>query len=145
MVLQKKKIPRGIRNNNPLNIVKGTRWQGLRDEQTDARFCQFVSMAFGWRAALVIIRNYILGNNYSKMKFNTIAKIVRRWAPESENDTLSYIKRVSTAVGIHENEVIEWKNRRVICDIVKAMAYVETGVLFDVAQIESAYDLLQKK
>ena len=48
---------RGVRNCNPLNIVHGSKWKGLRPEQTDPRFCQFVSMQYGWRAALIILRN----------------------------------------------------------------------------------------
>ena len=35
-------LPRGIRNNNPLNIRRSKdQWQGLRAQQTDASFCQF--------------------------------------------------------------------------------------------------------
>ena len=33
-----KKVPRGIRNNNPLNIRKGNNWQGERHPQTDPAF-----------------------------------------------------------------------------------------------------------
>ena len=33
-------LPRGIRNNNPLNIRRSKdQWQGLRAQQTDASFC----------------------------------------------------------------------------------------------------------
>ena len=42
-------LPRGIRNNNPLNIRRGKdQWQGLRAQQTDASFCQFESLDYGW-------------------------------------------------------------------------------------------------
>ena len=45
-------LPRGIRNNNPLNIRRGKdQWKGLRAQQTDASFCQFESLEYGWRAA----------------------------------------------------------------------------------------------
>ena len=39
-------LPRGIRNNNPLNIRRTAKdqWKGLRAQQTDASFCQFESM-----------------------------------------------------------------------------------------------------
>ena len=38
-------LPRGIRNNNPLNIRRTAKdqWKGLRAQQTDASFCQFDS------------------------------------------------------------------------------------------------------
>ncbi len=45
-------IPRGIRNNNPLNIEHSqSKWQGMAVEQTDKRFVQFKSMTWGIRAA----------------------------------------------------------------------------------------------
>ena len=36
-------LPRGIRNNNPLNIRRTAKdqWKGLRAKQTDASFCQY--------------------------------------------------------------------------------------------------------
>ena len=45
-------LPRGIRNNNPLNIRRTAKdqWKGLRAQQTDASFCQFESLEYGWRA-----------------------------------------------------------------------------------------------
>ncbi len=49
-------LPRGIRNNNPLNIRRSKdKWQGLRALQTDTAFCQFETMAYGWRAAFVLL------------------------------------------------------------------------------------------
>ena len=45
--------PRGIRNNNPLNIrINGTKWEGLCPVQTDKSFFQFRTMAHGYRAAI---------------------------------------------------------------------------------------------
>ena len=35
-------LPRGIRNNNPLNIRRSKdQWKGLKAQQQDASFCQF--------------------------------------------------------------------------------------------------------
>jgi hypothetical protein len=42
-------IPRGIRNNNPLNIRIGNTWLGERPEPTDHDFEEFVSMEYGLR------------------------------------------------------------------------------------------------
>ena len=48
-------LPRGIRNNNPLNIRRSKdQWQGLRAQQTDASFCQFETLEYGWRTATYI-------------------------------------------------------------------------------------------
>ena len=112
---------RGVRNCNPLNIERGTKWKGLRPEQTDKRFCQFVSMQYGWRAGLVILRNYIKGNNAAHKPFDTIEKIINRWAPPTEN---------------------KWEDRAAICAIVKAMARVECGQIFDIEPIYAAYDMI---
>ena len=49
-------IARGIRNNNPLNIRRSKdKWQGMKALQTDAQFCQFETMPYGWRAAFVML------------------------------------------------------------------------------------------
>jgi len=50
------KLPRGIRNNNPLNIRKSAdKWQGLSTLQEDKEFFQFETIEWGWRAAFVIL------------------------------------------------------------------------------------------
>jgi len=95
--------PRGIRNNNPLNIRKSAdKWQGLSTLQEDREFFQFVSMEYGWRAAFVILcRTY-----YGKYGLKTIRDIVSRWAPAKENNTEAYIRHVSDYTGIAPNKVL---------------------------------------
>ena len=85
-------LPRGIRNNNPLNIRKGKdQWKGLRAQQTDASFCQFERLEYGWRAAFYLLtRTY-----YHKYRLFTIRAIISRWAPPNENLTATYIENVS--------------------------------------------------
>ncbi len=90
-------LPRGIRNNNPLNIRRGKdQWQGLRAQQTDASFCQFESMEYGWRAVFRLLCN----TYYGKYKLRTIRDIISRWAPPKENNTPAYIRYVSDYTGI---------------------------------------------
>ena len=110
--------PRGIRNNNPLNIrLSKDKWQGqinpsgnanVNDNDNnsslkgEAVFCVFSSMAYGWRAAFVILcRTY-----YGKYKLKTIRDIVSRWAPAKENNTEAYIRHVSDFTGISPNKVL---------------------------------------
>ena len=94
-------IPRGIRNNNPLNVRRSKdKWQGLRAVQTDAEFCQFETMAYGWRAAFVLLtRTY-----YHTYRLYTIRAIISRWAPPNENNTKRYIENVSRLTGITPDE-----------------------------------------
>jgi len=95
--MSESKLPRGLRNNNPLNIRRsGDKWQGLRVLQEDREFFQFSEMKWGWRAAFVILcRTY-----YGKYKLRTIRDIVTRWAPAKENNTPAYIRHVSDYTGI---------------------------------------------
>lgn len=135
-------LPRGIRNNNPLNIVKGNSWKGERANQTDKRFEEFESMAMGLRAGFVLLRNYIEGTKTRPTKFNTIRKIIARWAPPSENYTQRYIDNVCKWSGLLPDEVVRFRERKKMVAIVQAMAKMECGVTLDVALIESAYDLV---
>ena len=122
------KQARGLRNNNPLNIVKSlyNTWQGEIKPSRDKNFCQFETMAYGCRAALKLLRTY-----YEKYKCTTISKIVRRWAPETENNVLAYIRNVSRMTGIGATTPLppmKEETKIVWCDIVLAMATVECGL-----------------
>lgn len=136
------KEPRGIRNNNPLNIRKGCNWYGERHPQVDRDFEEFESMELGIRAALVLLRNYITGYNGRSAKFNTIRKIVRRWAPPIENATQRYIDFVCKKTGFDQNQVIWFSDRKAMISICRAMAFVECGLWIDIEKFETAYDML---
>ena len=96
-------LPRGIRNNNPLNIRRSKdKWKGLRAVQADAQFCQFESLEYGWRAAFYLLtRTY-----YHKYRLFTIRAIISKWAPPMENKTEAYIAKVSRLTGIDPDEPI---------------------------------------
>ena len=97
-------LPRGIRNNNPLNIRRTAKdqWKGLRAQQTDASFCQFDSLEYGWRAAFYLLtRTY-----YHKYRLFTIRAIISKWAPPNENLTSTYIQNVCRLTGIPPDEPI---------------------------------------
>lgn len=91
------KQPRGLRNNNPLNIRRsGDKWQGLRVLQEDREFFQFSEMKWGWRAAFRLLCH----TYYGKYKLRTIRDIITRWAPPKENNTEAYIRRVTDRISI---------------------------------------------
>lgn len=137
-----KKVPRGIRNNNPLNIRKGNNWLGEVTNSTDPAFEQFTSMQYGLRAGFKLLRNYITGRDGRYQPCDTIEKIISRWAPASENDTQRYIEVVCRHTGLHSRQVIFFTNRRHMVSLVRAMAFVECGQWIDEKVIESAYDLV---
>ena len=122
------KQTRGLRNNNPLNIIKSDNitWQGEKKPSRDKNFCQFETMGQGCRAALKLLRTY-----YEKHKCCTISKIIRRWAPETENNVQAYIRNVSRMTGIGATTPLppmKEETKIVWCDIVLAMATVECGL-----------------
>lgn len=139
---KKKVVPRGIRNNNPLNIRKGSAWKGERPVQTDKAFEEFISMEYGIRAGFYLLRKYMSGYFGLTQKFNTIELIIKRWAPPTENATRKYIDAVSKETGIPSRQKLSFDNKKVMCDIVAAMIHVECGCTVERSVIESGYDLL---
>ena len=132
--------PRGMRNNNPLNIRRGkTPWVGevqyieriatdksgneCKTREYDRSFCQFSELKYGWRAAFYILRKYI-----EKYKCNTIEKIINRWAPPSENNTVNYIALVCRYAGLDKNAVIDFSDYHAMRGIAEGMSVAENGV-----------------
>lgn len=134
-------LPRGIRNNNPLNIRKGNNWKGERQHQSDPSFEEFESLQMGLRAGFIILRNYQRTSLAPKMRANTIRKIINRWAPTSENNTLKYIETVAKRSGLNPDELIAYKDKPRMLAVVEAMCFVECGQAIDKDIISSAYDL----
>lgn len=140
--MDKKIEPRGIRNNNPLNIRIGNDWKGERPGAKDKAFEEFTSMEYGIRAGFIILRKYITGYNGLTQKFNTIEKMISRWAPAVENNTASYISQVSKMSGIPATQKISFAQRSFMVAIVDAMIFVECGQHVNKQLIESAYDMV---
>lgn len=137
----KSQWPRGYRNNNPLNIrISNNQWQGKVANNTDGVFEQFVSMEYGYRAALKLIQNYI--NLYG---LNTVAEIISRWAPDNENDTKRYISTVCAQNNWSANKVIDPNNMQDMADLVYAMAIVENGytILPNYTEIYKGWEMLK--
>lgn len=136
---RKKELPRGIRNNNPLNIRIGNVWLGEVAEPTDPEFEQFVHVRYGLRAAFVLLRRYI--RHYKR---DTLPQIISAWAPASENNTQRYIDVVSSLAHVPLMERIDYADKVRMCDIVLAMAQVECGAdvakYLDRSHVEWAYD-----
>lgn len=81
-----------INRNNPGNIrrVSGKPWVGeIVPSPWVAGFVTFDTLEHGYRAMLKLL------NNYLNAGYNTIQKIITRWAPPSENPTAAYIQFIS--------------------------------------------------
>ena len=140
MNTRKQRIPRGIRNNNPLNIRVGNNWKGEVSQPTDHTFEQFTEMKWGVRAAFVVLRNYI-----QRHKLNTIRKIIPRWAPANENNTLAYIATVSQRANIQPDEVISFDNTCQMIALLLAMCFVENGLEISLDDVVEGWLLANKR
>lgn len=130
------RLPRGIRNNNPLNIRKSpSRWVGKLTPSTDPDFEQFDTLEHGIRAAVLIIRTYIL-----KYGCNTPATIIARWAPASENNTQMYINYVSKNALLSPNWRLGLSSTLAVSRLLWAMACYECGHRFEYDQFQKAVE-----
>ncbi|MBQ6039078.1 MAG: hypothetical protein IJL37_10515 [Bacteroidaceae bacterium] len=127
------KIPRGIRNRNPLNIRRtGDKWQGMEWQQDDPSFIQFEHMRWGYRAAWILMLRYWQHFN-KKMQPLTLSKLIYRWAPPNDgNDTEAYIKFVALHASIGGQERLpnpnSYMGRKKFTPILIAMTCVENGI-----------------
>ncbi len=131
---------RGLRNNNPLNIRKDrTKWQGEKQPSGDPSFKQFTSMAYGYRAAFVLLGTYLTRG------WNTIEKIIAHWAPPNENNTAGYIAHVEKWSGVPRTKTLAAAGSRAdFLAIVCAMSRVENGVAANPADVEAGFRLQSK-
>lgn len=134
-----KSTPRGIRNNNPLNLrISSTPWQGKKTPNTDGSFEQFTTLEYGLRAAMVNIRTMIKRDRLDK-----IATLIPRWAPKSDgNNESAYIRYVCDRSKIGMNDRLDRNNKNQICRLVWAMAEMECGVSISFGRIENAWALI---
>lgn len=98
-----KKLPRGIRNNNPGNIRWGSPWQGLvkNGKLKDTDFCIFEDPASGIRAiAVTLLTYYDKRKAKDGSKIDSIREVIERWAPPVENNTIAYANQIARVLNI---------------------------------------------
>lgn len=122
---------RGIRNFNPGNIEHNpaNKWQGRmpRAQMTPAqraekRFEVFKSPVWGIRAMCKLLINY-----QDFHGCDTVAKVINRWAPSTENNTTAYINAVATRMGVHPHEPINLHQYAMLHPCVLAIIQHENG------------------
>ena len=98
-------LPRGLRNNNPGNLVK---------------------TSIPWEGKIPHSKN----TDIYKGK-NTIEKLIHEFAPAFENNTVAYIASVANALGISPKFIITSISEDFLIGLCKAISTVENGKQFD--------------
>jgi len=113
---------RGIRNNNPGNIRRGSKriWEGEVYPGTDPSFSQFRTMAYGVRALLIDLVNKHKGG------LKNVQGIIYKYAPPTENYSARYAKFVADAMGIPVTQSFKMTEANLI-KFAKAVARFENG------------------
>lgn len=115
---------RGVRNANPGNIRKSKdQWEGAIGD--DGAFVIFDSPESGVRA---LAKNL---QSYGRQGYDSIEKIINRWAPPSENDTRSYIDSVVSATGIPATQSLDLSDPDTLSSLAQAISFHETGSRYD--------------
>ena len=117
--------PRGIRNNNPLNLSFAGQEGATMEQHSTPRFARFASMEEGVAASVRQLARY------QERGVSTLSAMISRWAPPSENDTPAYVQRVSRETGIAPDAVVNMRDPETVAALVQAMAKVETGRTVD--------------
>jgi hypothetical protein len=120
--LNRNDLPRGIRNNNPGNLVRSNNaWLGKipYSQSTDIKFEQFIELRYGIRALMRDIYS-----DYTKKNKKTVIEIISEFAPSFENNTEAYINTVVKMIG--SNVIGELTQDKMI-SLCKAIVLVENG------------------
>ena len=116
-------MPRGLKNNNPGNLVlTDIAWKGKisNDRNTDGHFEQFQKLHFGIRA---MMRDIVHDINKGLDNLNDL---VAEYAPPHENDTTNYVNFVANEIGIQPNDKFDLTQSFLLA-LVKAKIAMENG------------------
>jgi hypothetical protein len=113
--------PRGIRNNNPLNIKTGDKWLGMIGE--DEGFLQFSEASYGIRAAARVLQTYQTVHH-----LHTIREIIHRWAPPADNNPSDeYARAVAIWAGLEPDDEVDVYDFDTALAMLRAMVRFENG------------------
>lgn len=113
-----------IQRNNPGNIKKNPRnkWKGMSAKQDDSDFVTFNSLDAGYRAMSKILDSYFKGGD------NSVAEIVSRYAPPSENPTDDYIEFVAQEMNVDPSQPLK-NTPEIKAELIRAMVKFENGAV----------------
>ena len=114
---------RGFRNSNPGNLREASGMTG----KDRGGYAQFASMEDGYRAMVKQVAMY------RNAGLENIESIIRKWSPESENDTASYVSSVVQSMqkqlgeSITARSKLDLNNSQVMDALIDAMINHENG------------------
>ena len=115
--------PRGIRNNNPGNLIyTNIKWNGKlpKSQNKDRRFEMFIAPEYGVRAMIKDLKHDI------KKGKNTVPLLISEYAPKHENNTRAYITTVCKDLKVNKRtRLLATKNTLRL--LVFSIAKVENG------------------
>ncbi len=130
-------MARGLANRNPGNIRRSAvRYRGEVQPSRDPAFKQFETMAWGYRAIFVVLDTYRVRHG-----LRTIAQMIARWAPPTENHTQAYVRAVVEHTGIPADRPIDTRDRTTMIPVAAAISRVENGTDADLRDVERGWEL----
>jgi hypothetical protein len=132
----------GYSLNNPGNIRNSrTSFQG--EIQSDKPFKKFSNMAYGFRAMTSLLHNYI------KSGYNTVDKILNRYAPtgDGNNNPRNYVAAVTKAANVKPDQLLtdaDFKNGNML-NIMYHMTKVEQGYPPNIQDLVSGFNMYTKE
>lgn len=116
--------PRGIRNNNPLNIEDGSFSSSQPGYAgTDGRFARFHTPEHGMAAGDALLQSY------GQQGLSTPTAIISKWAPSADgNNVQSYAGQIAASMGIGPDDQLDMANAETRGKLAQAMSHVENGV-----------------
>lgn len=110
-----------IGKNNVLNIRASRSFTWLGQTGSTRGFCNFEGIEMCRRAGL-----YLLMRSYRRANVVTLADVIKRWAPPTENETGKYVDFVAKWSGLKGGFVLRFVSD--FASVLAAMEMVEIGV-----------------
>jgi hypothetical protein len=131
--------PRGIRNNNPGNLIfTNIKWNGKlpKEQNKDRRFEMFIAPEYGIRAMIKDLKHDI-----EKGK-NTVPTLISEYAPRFENNTSAYIQTVCKDLRVSQTaKLLPTKNTLKL--LVFSISRVENNGIFITNELfDKAYAMI---
>jgi hypothetical protein len=118
--------PRGIRNNNPLNLSYLPGQIGVlgREQGNNQQFGVYQDMESGVAASMRQLLRYQENNGLT-----TVRQLVQKWTSEPGVDHTAYINDVARAIGVGADQPIDLRQQRVAEAYIQAAARHESGAV----------------